>query len=71
MVPVKIDRNHPGGFLPDIGEDGKIAIFDPFHSHMYDLSRNALTVKEVGQSEESHRQEVDPDKLINGPIVIS
>jgi hypothetical protein len=71
MVPVKIEGYNPRGFFANIINDRKIVIFNPFYSHMYDLGRNTMTLKEVGQSEESHWQEVDPDKLINRPIVIS
>jgi hypothetical protein len=71
MVPVEIEGNDSWSFFPNIIEDRKIVIFDPLHSDVYDLGRNVMTLEKVGQSKESHRQEVDPDKLINGPIVIS
>jgi len=71
MVPVEIESNDSWSFFPNMIEDRKIVIFDPLHSHVYNLSENAMTLEKVSQSEESHRQEVDPDKLINGPIVIS
>jgi hypothetical protein len=71
MVPMKIERNDLRGFFLNIMKDRKIMIFDPLHSYMYDLVGNVLTLEKVGQSEESHRQEVDPEKMINRPIVVS
>ena len=54
----------------DIFEDGKIMIFDPLHSHVNDLGGNTTTLQQIGQCEKSHGQEVDPGKMMNGPIVI-
>jgi len=71
MVPMKIEGNDSRGFFSNIIEDGKITICDPLDSQMYDLAGNVLTVEKVGQSEHSHGQEVNPNKLTNGPIVIS
>jgi hypothetical protein len=70
MVPMEIDGNDSGGFLSNIIKDGKIVIFDPLHSQVDDLGGNTMALEKVGQSEESHWKEVDPDKLTNGPIVI-
>jgi hypothetical protein len=71
MVPMKIESNHSRVFFSNIIEDRKIVIRDPLDSQMYDLVRNVVALEKVGQSEQSHRQEIDPDKLPNGPIVIS
>jgi len=71
MVPVKIDGNDARILLPDIVNHGKRVVLDPFYSQMDDLRRDALSVQRIGQSEESHRKEIDPDKLIDGPIVVA
>jgi len=71
MVPMKIEGNDPRGLFLDLIKDGKMMIFDPFHSQMNDLAGNVLTLEKVGQSEESHRQEIDPQKMTNRPIVVS
>jgi hypothetical protein len=71
MVPMKIEGNHSRVFFSNIIEDRKIVIRDPLDSQMYDLTGNVMTVEKVGQSEQSHWQEIDPDKLPNGAIVIS
>jgi hypothetical protein len=71
MVPVEIDGNDPRSLLPDIFDDRKSVIFNPFHSQVYDLGGNAMTLEKVGQPKESHGQEIDPDEMIDGPVVIS
>jgi len=70
MVPMKIDGNNTGLIFSEIREDRKSLIFDPLHTHVNNLSGDALALKEVGQSEKSHRQEVNPGKPINRPIII-
>jgi hypothetical protein len=70
MVPMEIDGNNPWSLLFDIREDGKIVIFNPLHSQVNDLAGNSMTLKEVSQAKKSHGKEVDPDKLINGSIII-
>jgi hypothetical protein len=37
---------------------------------VYDLGGNAMALKEVGQSEEPHGEEVDPDEMMDRPVVI-
>ena len=37
---------------------------------MHDLSGDAAALEKVGQSEESHGQEIDPDEMIDRPVVI-
>jgi hypothetical protein len=71
MVPMKIEGNNSRFFFSNIIKDRKLTIYDPLDSQMYDLAGNVLTLEKLGQSEQSHRQEVDPEKLINRPIVIS
>jgi len=71
MVPVKIEGNDPRSLLSDMIDDGKMGILNPFNSHMYDLGGNAMTLEKVGQPKESHGQEIDPDEMIDGPVVIS
>jgi hypothetical protein len=70
MVPVEVDGDDSRGLLPDIVDDRKTMIFNPFHSHVDDLGGNAMALKEVGQSEEPHGQEVDPDEMMDRPVVI-
>jgi hypothetical protein len=71
MVPMEIESHDPRGLLFDIGEDGKIVIFNPLHPHMDNLSRDPMALEQIGQSKETHGQKIDPDELINGSIVIS
>jgi hypothetical protein len=35
-----------------------------------DLGGNTITLEEIGQSKEPHGQEVDPDEMIDRPVVI-
>jgi hypothetical protein len=37
---------------------------------MHNLGGDVVTLEEVSQSEESHGQKVDPNKIINRPVVI-
>jgi hypothetical protein len=37
---------------------------------VYDLGRNAMTLEKVGQPEEPHGQEVDPDEMTDRPVII-
>jgi len=37
---------------------------------MHNLGGDVVTLEEVSQSEESHGQEVDPNKIIDRPVVI-
>jgi hypothetical protein len=48
MVPMETDGNDPRGLLLDVFENGKMMIFNPLHSHVHNLGRNALTLEEVG-----------------------
>src|SRR4030042_795150 len=70
MVPVKIDSQDPRVFFFNIVQDRKIVIFNPLHSKVHNLSGNAMALEEVRQSKEPHRQKINPDKMIDGPIVI-
>jgi hypothetical protein len=70
MVPVEVHRNDPGGLLPEIFDDREIVIFNPLYSQVYDLGGDAMTLEKVGQSEESHGQEVDPHKMTDRPVII-
>jgi hypothetical protein len=71
MMPMKIDGYDLRILLSDIIHDGKMWVFDPLHSQVDNLRRDALSMKRIGQPEETHREEIDPDKLIDGPIVIA
>jgi hypothetical protein len=70
MVPVKIDGNDPRTFLLDIIDDGKIMILNPFNPHVYDLSGNAMTLEKVSQTKKPHGEKIDPDEMMDGPVVI-
>jgi hypothetical protein len=70
MVPVEVDGNNSRVFLFDIFDDRKMMILNPFHSHMHNLGGDVVTLEEVSQSEESHGQKVDPNKIIDRPVVI-
>jgi hypothetical protein len=48
VVPMETDGNDPRGLLLDVFENGKMMIFNPLHSHVHNLGRNALTLEEVG-----------------------
>jgi hypothetical protein len=37
---------------------------------VYDLGGNAMTLEKISQAEKSHREEVDPDEMIDRPVVI-
>jgi hypothetical protein len=37
---------------------------------VYDLGGNAMTLEKVGQPEEPHGQEVDPDEMTDRPVII-
>jgi hypothetical protein len=37
---------------------------------MYDLGGKSMTLEKVGQSEETHRQKVDPHEIIDRPVII-
>jgi hypothetical protein len=70
MVPVEVHRNDPRGLLPEIFDDREIVIFNPFDSQVDDLGGNAIALEKVGQSEEPHGQEVDPDEMTDRPVII-
>jgi hypothetical protein len=70
MVPVEVHRNDPGGLLPEIVDDGEIVIFDPLQTQVDDLGGNTMTVETIGQSEEPHGQEVNPDEMTDRPVII-
>jgi hypothetical protein len=70
MVPVEVQGDDPRGLFSEILNDGKIVVLNPLHSQVDDLSGNTTTLENVGQSEESHRQEVDPDEMIDRPVII-
>jgi hypothetical protein len=70
MVPVEVQGDDSRGFLAKIFNDRKMAVFNPLHSQVDDLGGNALTLKKVGQSEESHGQEVDPDEMADRTVII-
>jgi hypothetical protein len=70
MVPVEIHGNDPRGLLPEIFDDREIVIFNPFYSQVYDLGGNAIALQKVGQSQEPHGHEVDPDEMTDRPVII-
>jgi hypothetical protein len=70
MVPVEVQGDDPRGLLSQIVNDGKIVVFNPFHSQVNDLGGNTATLQNVGQSKESHGQEVDPDEMADRPVII-
>jgi hypothetical protein len=70
MVPVEVDGNDSRGFLFDIFDDRKMMIFNPLHPHVYDLGGNMMTLEKVGQSEKPHGHEIDPDEMIDRPVII-
>jgi hypothetical protein len=70
MMPVEIDGNDPRSLLSDIFDDGKFVVFNPLHSQVHNLSGNVMTLEKVRQSEEPHGQEIDPDEMIDRPVVI-
>jgi hypothetical protein len=70
MMPMEIEGNDPRGLLPDIVDDGKFMILNPLYSQVHYLSRNMMTMEKVGQSEEPHGQEIDPQETIDRPVVI-
>jgi hypothetical protein len=70
MVPVEVHRNDPGGLLPEIVDDREIVIFNPLYPQVDDLGGNTMTLEKVGQSEEPHGQEVDPDEMTDRPVII-
>jgi hypothetical protein len=70
MMPVEIEGNDPRGLLPDVFDDGKFVVFNPLYSQVHNLSGNVMTLEKVGQSEEPHGQEIDPDETIDRPVVI-
>jgi hypothetical protein len=37
---------------------------------VYDLGGNAMLLEKVGQSKKPHGQEVDPDEMIDRPVII-
>jgi hypothetical protein len=67
---MKVEGDDPRSLFPKILNDGKIVIFNPLHSQVDDLSGNAMALEKVGQSEESHGQKVDPDEMVDRPIII-
>jgi len=69
-MPVEIDGNAPRVLLSDIFDDGKFVILDPLHPHVHDLSGDVMTLEKVGQPEEPHGQEIDPDEIIDRSVVI-
>jgi hypothetical protein len=54
MMPVEIEGNDSWVFFPNIIENRKIVIFDPLHSHVYNLGGDTIPLKKVSQSEKSH-----------------
>jgi hypothetical protein len=70
MVPVEVHRYDPRRLLAKILNDGKMVIFNPLHSHVYDLSGYATALEKVSQSEEAHGQEIDPDEMIDRPVIV-
>jgi hypothetical protein len=70
MVPVEVHGDDSRVLLFDIWDDRKMVISNPFHSQMHHLGGNAVTLEEVGQSKKSHRHEVNPNKIMDGPVVI-
>jgi hypothetical protein len=70
MVPVEVHRDDPGGLLPEIFDDREIVIFNPLYSQVYNLSGKTMALEKVGQSEEPHGQEVDPDEMTDRPVII-
>jgi hypothetical protein len=70
MVPVEVQGDDPRGLLSQIVDDGKIVVFNPFHSQVDDLGGNTATLQNVGQSKESHGQEVNPDEMADRPVII-
>jgi hypothetical protein len=70
MVPVEVHGHDSRGLLPDIVDDGEFVILNPFHPHVHNLSGNAMTLEKIGQSEEPHGKEVDPDEMMNRSVVI-
>jgi hypothetical protein len=70
MVPVEVQSENPRRLFSNIFDDRKSTIFNPLHSQVYDLSRNAMVLKNVGQPEEPHGEEVDPGEMIDRPVVI-
>jgi hypothetical protein len=70
VVPVEVQGDDPRGLPPNILNDGKIVIFNPLHSQVDDLSGNAMALEKVGQSQKPHGQEVDPDEMMDRPVII-
>jgi hypothetical protein len=70
VVPVEVQGDDPRGLLPKILNDGKIVIFNPLHSQVDDLGGNTTTLEKVGQPEEAHGQKVDPDEMMDRPVIV-
>jgi len=70
MVPVEVQGDDSRGLLAEIFNDRKMVVFNPLYSQVDDLGGNALTLEKVGQPEESHGQEVDPDEMADRTVII-
>jgi hypothetical protein len=70
MVPVEVHGNDSRGLLPDIIDDGEFVVFNPFYPHVHNMSGNAMTLEKIRQSEKPHGEEIDPDKMMDRPVVI-
>jgi hypothetical protein len=65
---MKIQGNHSGMLLPEIGHNGEGFILDPLDPEMNHLRGKTRAVKTVGQGEEAHRQEVGDREAVRRPI---
>jgi hypothetical protein len=70
MMPVKIDGYDLRPLPLDVIQNGEMRVFNPLHSKMDNLRRDTFSVEHIGQPEETHGKEIDPDKLIDGSIVV-
>jgi len=70
VMPVEVDGKNSGRLLSEVFDNRKSLILNPFHAHVYDLGRNVMTLEKIGQSEEPHGKEVDPDEVTDRPVVI-
>jgi hypothetical protein len=70
MMPVEVNGNDSRVFLFDIFDDRKIVVLNPLHPHVHNLGGDLMTLEEIGQSEEPHGQEIDPDEMIDRPVII-
>jgi hypothetical protein len=70
MMPVEIEGNDPGRFFLYLFKNIVAWVFNPFHTQVNDLGGNVLAVEKIGQPKKPHGKEIDPNELVNGPIII-